>query len=82
MISSGVPLVRGWAGDGGGSSVGLNGIYLYKRDGTGADTLSVRLDSLCPKLKNDGMKPRWSQLDAYILVHKFVFVVSIYTIIY
>ncbi|KAI0787207.1 hypothetical protein BC629DRAFT_1582327 [Irpex lacteus] len=28
------------------------------------------LDSLCPKLKNDGMKPRWSQLDAYILVHK------------
>ena len=27
---------------------------------------------MCPKIKNDGMKPRWSQLDAYILVHKFV----------
>ncbi|THH02150.1 hypothetical protein EW026_g649 [Hermanssonia centrifuga] len=29
-------------------------------------------DSLSTQLKNDGSKPRWSQLDAYILVHKFV----------
>lgn len=29
-----------------------------------------RLDTLSGKLKNDGKKLRWSQLDAYILVHK------------
>ncbi|KAI0340763.1 hypothetical protein BDW22DRAFT_1430434 [Trametopsis cervina] len=28
------------------------------------------IDSLSSKLRNDGAKPRWSQLDAYILVHK------------
>ncbi|KIP08350.1 hypothetical protein PHLGIDRAFT_104482 [Phlebiopsis gigantea 11061_1 CR5-6] len=27
-------------------------------------------DSLCTQIKNEGSKPRWSQLDAYILVHK------------
>lgn len=30
----------------------------------------LRTDSLCTQIKNEGSKPRWSQLDAYILVHK------------
>ncbi|KAI0701188.1 hypothetical protein BC835DRAFT_1265131 [Cytidiella melzeri] len=28
------------------------------------------LDSLSSRFKNEGMKPRWGQVDAYILVHK------------
>lgn len=31
-----------------------------------------RTDCLNTQLKNEGAKPRWSQLDAYILVHKYV----------
>lgn len=32
----------------------------------------IRTDSLATQIKNEGAKPRWSQLDAYILVHKYV----------
>jgi hypothetical protein len=31
-----------------------------------------RTDSLSKTVKNEGQKPRWSQQDAYILVHKCV----------
>ena len=31
-----------------------------------------RTDSLAPQLKNTGERPRWSAMDAYILVHKCV----------
>lgn len=31
-----------------------------------------RTDSLAPQLKNTGERPRWSPMDAYILVHKYV----------
>ncbi len=30
-----------------------------------------RTDSLAPQLKNTGERPRWSAMDAYILVHKY-----------
>ena len=32
----------------------------------------IRTDSLSKTVKNEGRKPRWSQQDAYILVHKYV----------
>ena len=31
-----------------------------------------RTDSLAPQIKNTGERPRWSAMDAYILVHKYV----------
>lgn len=30
----------------------------------------TRTDALSKTVKNEGQKPRWSQQDAYILVHK------------
>lgn len=35
-------------------------------------TVLFRIDSLSKDFKTDGTKTRWSQQDAYILVHKFV----------
>ena len=37
-----------------------------------ADRLVRRTDSLAPQIKNTGERPRWSPMDAYILVHKYV----------
>lgn len=36
-----------------------------------ADRLVGRTDSLAPQMKNTGERPRWSAMDAYILVHKY-----------
>lgn len=32
---------------------------------------SPRTDALSKTVKNEGQKPRWSQQDAFILVHKY-----------
>ena len=40
----------------------------------------TRTDALSKTVKNEGRKPRWSQQDAFILVHKYVF--STYSLIW
>lgn len=41
------------------------------------DYMRFRTDSLATQIKNEGAKPRWSQLDAYILVHKSVYALQL-----
>jgi len=54
-----------------GSSVESNGLFV-----TIVEVMlllihyKTRTDALSKTVKNEGQKPRWSQQDAYILVHK------------
>lgn len=73
MMSSGVKSAKRWAIGVGGSNAGSSGRLLSScgSESRGLNWL-VRTDSLSKTVKNEGQKPRWSQQDAYILVHKCV----------
>lgn len=74
MMFSGAESVSSWVGAVVVSNVGLNGLwsYIYHILLNLLNDIT-RTDALSKTVKNEGRKPRWSQQDAFILVHKYVF---------
>jgi len=78
MMSFGVKSVNGWVIGVGGSNAGLSGKLLRIAPMRASHCIGLcRTDALSKTIKNEGQKPRWSQQDAYILVHKCVYYFSL-----